>query len=128
MRAPRPGGELWLEEGGVEEPMAGNFNGANLARRSARRNGHARLDESGFEFRIHFVIAEKFSLQLVEFADDSQSSPGNYSDRTFAGKFRRVGGTIGNRAGDRSDDNISRVSLVFGGVCVGELQNVAGIL
>ena len=120
--------QLRLIERGDEEAAVRQFDGAQLAVITERREPEPSDLEIPMVSRIHFVVAEVLFFYLGGSIDGGEAGAGCNPQFAGTGEFWGAVAAIGNRARNRRDDEILRAAAVLRRICVGDSGYVAGIL
>src|SRR5579864_743060 len=120
--------ELRLEQSRNVKTVRGGFDGADLTLRAARDHRKPSFHGGPFEFRINLEVAEEFFgdgifVLAVERLQVRARAETNLRNR--ARKFGGVAFAVGNGAGDRINEDVLRSGIVFGGVGVFDVEDVA---
>ncbi len=129
MRRFRARGKLRLEQRRHEKPVIWQFHGAWLATSSACAHAQSGGLELAFVVPIHAVITEVlFGPVFFTGANRIQERVRQNRQPFSAGTFRTIRAAVRKRAGQRCDDAVWRAGVVFSGIGVGNVQDVARIL
>jgi hypothetical protein len=119
---------LRLIQSSDEEGAVRQFHGAQLAVITERREAQTGSLKMPVVSRIHFVVAKILFFNLGGSIDGGKAAAGCNSQLACAGEFWSAVTAIGDRAPNRSDDEILRAAAVLRRICVGDSSYVAGIL